>query len=285
MLINSFASTYNQKYNSCGIGINETIERSKFKQLCINMRSIIDWGPSKLVGVLEKIDKEYVPWRLEKLGLPKDEFNEYFSQRITDPARVIEQYINVIKFMLNHVYIWHDSDLIDRFVDKSPKDRHVVFEGAQGMRLDQNRTELMPFLTRSNTGTKNVLSIIKDMKNQVNLEVIPVTRTYITRHGEGPIKNEFELPFAKIEEIANPFNKYQGNMRYGLFDFDWYCKAIDEIRKQMFNKPPENIKEFKISIALNCQDHLDLGDLEDLGHELKYISTGPTEKDIKLSTW
>lgn len=270
MLINSFASTYLKKNDTCGMGINETIERSRFKQLCINVRQLFDYTEDKLLSILEKINNEYVPWRLEQLGLPQDEFKKYFSKPVPMTA-----YLNVIRFMLNHVYMWHDSDLIDKFIAKK---RQIVFEGAQGLRLDQNRIADMPFLTRSNTGIKNVLSIIRSMKSHVDLQTVLVSRTYITRHGDGPLKNECAM---NVDEVSNPENQYQGKMRYAPFDISYLEEAVDETIKTFDKHVPDNLGDFKIGLALNCLDQIKL-DLDQFTNRLKYISKGPTKNDISI---
>jgi adenylosuccinate synthase len=274
MLINSFQSNFNKANNTTGVGINETIERSQFRQLKISMRDLMD---KDVKGILETIQNEYVPYRVRQLKLSYKEYLKYYKKRVTDTNRTVEQFLNVIKFMLKHVVMWPDDNLIERFVAKDQSNRYVVFEGGQGMRLDQSKIELMPFLTRSSTGIRNVLYIMRTIKEDINLEVCLVTRSYLTRHGEGPLENEFELPYENIEELSNPYNSFQGKMRYGLFNHDWYHEAIHETNNSIANKLTRNMKRIKVSTAITCLDHVDI-ELRDLNPE--YISNGPTEKDI-----
>ena len=282
MLINSFQSNFNNSNDTCGVGINETIERSMFKQLKINMRDLIDQGENKVKGVLETIKNEYVPYRIKKLNLSYKEYLKYYNKRVTDTNRTIEQFLNVIKFMLKNVVVWPDDSLIERFIAKDKK-RYIVFEGAQGMLLDQNRIEYMPFLTRSNTGMKNVMRILQTVKDDIDLTTCLVTRSYLTRHGEGPMFNEFKLESApsgyeNIQEHSNPYNEFQGEMRYGKLDKDWSFKAIQETNDQIAKRLTKNIKRIKLSVAVTCLDHVKI-DLSDLNPE--YKSNGPLETDIK----
>lgn len=279
MLINSFSAWYLRKNDTCGIGINETIERNRFRQLRIGMRDLIDKPVDQLKSVLRIIEKEYVPYRLGKLGFPADDFEFYCGKRLKDPEKTIESYFEAIKFMMNHVVVWPDDNLIDRFLAKSPG-RHLIFEGAQGLLLDQNRKEYMPYLTRSNTGLKNIFEILRTVRTPIELDVYLVSRTYLTRHGDGPLFNEFALPHGKIEELSNPENPYQGKMRYGSLNKTWYDAAIEEIKSN--GKHPKCLSDYNFGVALTCMDHVKL-DMKDFNH-IKIISNGPTEKDIKLLT-
>jgi adenylosuccinate synthase len=244
MLINSFASWYRKQNNTCGKGINETIERCKYNQLAIRMRDLLEGDVAKVLSIIEN---EYVPFRLKELKLPKKQYDEYSNKKIT--GRIIEQYLNVIKFMMMKVFVFHDSAIIDKCLEKG---YDIVFEGAQGLLLDQGLDPL--YGTRSNTGTKNIYSIMSQMKKEEELEVILVTRSYLTRHGDGPIIGE--------EYDGEPnYNPYQGKMRYAPFNEEWFNKAL---------------KQIPASVAVTCLDQVEI-DIP-----AKYRSYGPTEDKIKM---
>ena len=181
--------------------------------------------------------------------------------------------------MMKHVYVWHDSDLIDKYIAKDEANRKLVFEGAQGMLLDQSRTEYMPFLTRSNTGIRNVLTILNMAKTETNLHTVLVTRAYLTRHGDGPMFNEFKLPRDNISDPSNPANPYQGAMRYGDLDHKWYDKAIEETKRVMEDKAGIKIKDRTVAVAMTCVDQVDNVDPNHFAH-VEIVSNGPTEKQI-----
>jgi len=293
MLINAFTSNFKGRNNTCGIGINETIERSKFKQLKISMRDLQDKTDSQLKNMLKRIENEYVPYRIEEeLKLPLDIFKTYCKDRIKDPSQTTESYLQTIKFMNQNCVVWPDDDLIDKFVAKDPGNRKIVFEGAQGMLLDQNRKEFFPFLTRSSTGIKNALHILRTVRTKFELDVCLVTRAYLNRHGDGPIMHQFHLPFERIEENTNVPNQYQGAMRYGYLDEKWYYEAISETELFFHDNKPKCIDRFDVGVAITCIDHVDfiryvnknrqliegsINDFENVGLE----SYGRTEKDIK----
>jgi adenylosuccinate synthase len=277
MLVNSFASEHRGVHDTCGVGINETIERSQFRQLRINMRALMEKTSEDIKELLRVIHNEYVPWRLQQLKLPRSDFQRYFDKRVVHLNKTVDAYLNTIRFLKKHSVIWPDDNLIERYLAKE-SGRQIVLEGAQGMLLSQRRTEYMPYLTRSNTGLKNVREMLRTVRTQMELDVYLVTRTYLTRHGEGPMFHEFStIPDDyDIKEYTNPENTYQGKMRYGKLDIDWYNRALKEIENA---KLPKCVNDFNCGVAVTCLDqhHLDLKNL----NNVKLRSYGPYEENIQ----
>ena len=95
---------------------------------------------------------------------------------------------------------------------------YVIFEGAQGLLLDQNNLEYAPHLTPGSTGIKNPMDIIA--KRKADVEVCYVTRTYMTRHGAGRFDTECSKKEinSQITDLTNIPNPYQDTIRYGTLD-------------------------------------------------------------------
>ena len=161
----------------------------------------------------------------------------------------------------------------------------VVFEGAQGLMLDRDRKEYFPNLTPTNTGMKNVRSIL-DRLEKYDMEICYVTRSYFTRHGAG----RFDTECKEIQEKYNMYdktnvtNEFQGNFRYGWFDLPEFMNSLKFDKKYAQND--------NITIAVT---HLDMTDgmiicptgklmPEDIaymaGAEKVYKSFGETAEDI-----
>ena len=250
MALNEFNAIYHKKNDTCGAGINETVERSCYRQLKITARDFMEKSENELRAVLEVIQNEYVPYRVKELGLSSDEFNKFLTANTGNKEAVIEGFLKIRSWMVTSpVVIWPDDNLIDRFLVKD-KARKIVFEGAQGMLLDQNRKEFMPYLTRSSTGVDNVLQLLKTVKTPLDFEVYLVTRAYLTKHGDGPMWNHIpgRLPFSGVREETNRENQWQGKMRYGYLNHEWYIKAIKETE--------EKISSPAVHVAMTCVDHI-----------------------------
>ena len=275
MMINRYNSFIHSANDTVGMGINETVERSTYDQLAITARDIKERPESYMLAKMAQLENEWIPFRLQQLKIPIDPFREWGAKLLTSNTE--KSFIEYAKWMLDHSVLWEDANTIDRYLAKAPG-RNVVFEGAQGMLLDQRRTVFAPYLTRSNTGYRNVKFIIKDMHTDIEIEPVLVTRCYLTRHGDGPMLNEDE-PYLGLGDATNPHNEWQGSMRFGTLDANWYDEAIEEVRNES-GRPPV--------VAMTCTDHSngkikfwngDDKDVTDM-ESVAYISRGPTSADV-----
>jgi adenylosuccinate synthase len=101
----------------------------------------------------------------------------------------------------------------------------VIFEGAQGLGLDQTRGAF-PHVTRSNTGLKNVLALAQEA-GIGGLDVTYASRAYVTRHGAGPLEHALPCkPHAGVVDATNIDNPWQGSIRFGRLDLDLLAGRI-----------------------------------------------------------
>lgn len=108
-------------------------------------------------------------------------------------------------------------------VDGVPDFGVAVFEGAQGILLDEN-VGFHPHTTGSTTTSANALALCVE-KDCPDVSVVGVTRTYATRHGAGPLPTEalsLDLP-----EPHNGRGQWQGVWRQGWTDLVALRYAID----------------------------------------------------------
>jgi adenylosuccinate synthase len=90
-----------------------------------------------------------------------------------------------------------------------------IFEGAQGLLLDQDNKEFFPHVTHSKTGMHNV-RLLCAQAGITDIDTYYVSRTYLTRHGAGPLPGEDSaLAFA---DDTNVEHKYQGRIRFAPLD-------------------------------------------------------------------
>ena len=103
-----------------------------------------------------------------------------------------------------------------------------VFEGAQGILLDQC-CGFFPHVTRSNTTSQNALELINRFGIKGKVTTNYVTRSYLTRHGNGPLP--FENKEMSYEDLTNKPNPYQGALRFAPFNLDllMYSLECDEL--------------------------------------------------------
>jgi adenylosuccinate synthase len=190
------------RHGSCGMGINETVERcSRGLQTTVNDLFDID----NLKKKLEMIRDEYIFTRGEELDVAVEDLTTYTMEHyLADCEEMARLIVPVSTYNLLKTY------------------ENVIFEGAQGLLLDEHHY-LFPHVTRSKTGSNNAVQILKEINiNRAN--VYYVTRTYLTRHGNGPLPFEGEIP--EREDITNKPNPYQGTLRFAPLNIDLLEESI-----------------------------------------------------------
>jgi adenylosuccinate synthase len=114
---------------------------------------------------------------------------------------------------------------------------HAIFEGAQGILLDQD-FGFFPNVTRSNTTSKNAITLFSELElgslqeewyNQLHADIYYITRPYQTRHGMGFMSNrDLEAPqLINTENEINIDGGEQGTFRKSILDLDLIQYAIE----------------------------------------------------------
>lgn len=189
------------------------------------------------VGSTKQREEDYYSFLVEDLQYPKivdiklKQIEKYYdyNNKIYDKNKIIE-FIDSIQLFLKTKFIMVDS--LYEIQDKERIDT-VIFEGSQGLLLDQN-FGFFPNVTRSDIGTKNILNILEGADLD---EIFLVSRSYLTRHGIGPIGNNHIQKINNVFEHNNT-NKYQGEFNTYYLDLDLLKYSIykDEyIRKNNYN--------------------------------------------------
>jgi adenylosuccinate synthase len=103
----------------------------------------------------------------------------------------------------------------DGYLKRLLRQGTVVFEGAQGVLLDEWRG-FHPYTTWSTTTFENAETLLRESGNEAAVTRLGVTRTYQTRHGPGPFPTED--PTLTIPEPHNANGRWQGPFRTGHLD-------------------------------------------------------------------
>lgn len=238
----NLTSTRSSRDGTVGVGFGDTIKRHEafYK-----------------IHAQDLFYKEALRAKLEYIA-------EYYYQD-TEMARTetIENFINVTEIVKKFIKIYDISEL---------SEFTPIYEGAQGILLDQD-FGFFPHVTRSNTTTKNAIAIGK-----VD-EVYYVTRTYLTRHGNGYLPNCSIPELNALTDETNTDFGVQGKFRKSQLDYDLlnYSLRCDNL---FSNEAKKNLiithyDRWPINIDLL------LGSLNTKFHKV-YVSHGPALSDIKL---
>lgn len=222
VLVNMAAETVRGKkrHGSCGMGINEAVNRCEDRSYAVYLKDILGQTAEETALRMRDIRKNYLPLRLNKLGLSLSEAGEYGELLQED------------SILLTVAEQMHRAAENIRLVDFSSERRadreyyvrshygEVIFEGAQGLLLDNDRREFYPHTTPSKTGCKNPMDFCKAYLPGEEPEIVYVTRSYVTRHGNGPLPFEIvdELFTKQIVDHTNIPNDWQGSLRFGCHE-------------------------------------------------------------------
>ena len=270
-----------KRHGSCGVGINETVVRNREPEFQIRAWNLAN--QDELKRSLKLIREVYVPARAEALGIKMNDVykSEPLLKRFLEDCR--KMCLTVTETSLTEAI-------------KDARVEHLIFEGAQGLRLDEDAPGF-PHVTRSKTGLTNVRKILDEWKVRSQQgetpEVYYVTRPYLTRHGAGPLNGELsEKPSPLIEDKTNIPHEFQGSLRFAFLNLEDFSNTVNQDQKGL---------KIRTNLFISCTDHVqgewswwDGGELrhgyweemaekmaDDIGANAVLYSVGPTEEDTK----
>ena len=194
------------RHGSCGMGIDEAKRRSLIPEFRITPGDIASDGADAFYQKLLYIRREYLPKRLEALSLDPASMGEY-GELISD-GNVLYNYCEQMCRNSELITV-KDEEFIKNYDD-------IIFEGAQGLILDEENKAFAPNLTSSRTGLTNPDAMAERLGLEGPLEAVYVTRTYVTKHGAGrlPYEDIFIKEGRSFEDLTNIHNEWQGSIRY-----------------------------------------------------------------------
>lgn len=197
------------RHGSCGLGIFETFNRVNHKYI-FTYSDIRDFDSTKNL-VLTLRDNYFID-RINELKEEKNMSfsNEFYSSFYSED--LLDNFIDTLISFKHNTYITYLSQIVEYYDT-------IIYEGAQGLMLDMDNMEDWPHLTPSKTGSSWVIEELKEIKDVVgmNINVNYITRTYLTRHGAGPLEREVD-PKKMLKEYiidkTNMPNPWQETLRY-----------------------------------------------------------------------
>ena len=130
----------------------------------------------------------------------------------------------------------------------------LIFEGSQGLLLDMENG-FMPNCTPSKVG-------LNGMRPEYlqNAEVFLVTRSYLTRHGNGydPVGESFVRKyFTNLEEPTNLNSGPQGQFKIGVLDLDLVIRSFDRNHLDNYQRM-YNIEYNMVITHMDCSPYQDV---------------------------
>jgi len=207
------------RHGSCGKGVGEAA--GDLVQMGQQMLFIRDLRDEKICRQKVNFIRQMKLDLAEQLCQGKKKnllYRKYLGRMRSDSylSAVVGNYIHFAKYFCQEcgLKITDDPEILKGFFKNGP----VIFEGAQGVLLDQ-KFGFAPYITRANTTTANADQLLEEInfpKDQI--QKIGVLRPYATRHGAGPLVTEDPDLTKKIPDLHNGVGEWQGAFRIGWFD-------------------------------------------------------------------
>lgn len=195
---------YRLGHGSVGVGIGTTMSRQNgpYKLHAVDLLY-----PMVLKEKLEQIRKYYES-ELYNYNVKE---RKYYSDTVELEFKFYHPSIDAMDFQIA------SYDYLTRF-------KHIIFEGAQGILLDMD-LGIFPNVTYGHTSSKNAIAICRELGIR-DIELYYVTRSYLTRHGNGWMPNQQEITLINNEHEINVPNEWQGSLRVGELDYDLLNYAL-----------------------------------------------------------
>ena len=187
------------KHGSCGMGIFECSKRSRYGHLRVCAKDLKD--AFSLYGKVEQLRKS--------LGYGLD-----------------DEVYNTDNFMRAADYVVRNCPMVELHEIVAEYDT-LIFEGGQGLLLDQANGKDFPHLTPSSVGSFNIHETINNLGAE-STDIFYVSRSYMTRHGVGPMDAECgkEDINPDIVDATNIRNDWQDDLRFGYIDTDKLYRRV-----------------------------------------------------------
>jgi adenylosuccinate synthase len=263
-------------HNSCGMGIGQTRQDNLEygdKVLFVNDLFTEERTKKKLRFLQEACRGEALA-RLNSGTVPEE-----FSVLDVDDDELNEMVWMLRKWFRHQIYPVRDG-MIKKLLDQTSL---VIFEGAQGLMLDETYGET-GYNTWTNTTLENMYNVFRNCGYPDNGGIrIGVMRSYMTRHGDGPLFGEKNWTF---EEPYNPDWGFAGKFRHGVLDlqkilaFLKIC-PVDGLAVNHLDHTYEAHPVRLVDGEVTCVSKMDFIDVieRELGLPVVIVGVGSTYKD------
>ncbi|NTX08679.1 adenylosuccinate synthetase [Myxococcus sp. CA040A] len=200
-----------RRHGTCGVGVGETMRDTLAHPEAAVLAADLcrpDVLTRKARAAQERLRAELAEVRRAAVGHPDSAPELGLLEDSDIPSRWVEA-----------VRVIHPEQRVvgNGWLGPRLREGHTVFEGAQGVLLDEWRG-FHPHTTWSTCTFEPALALLREQGFDGDVHRLGVLRAYATRHGEGPLPTEEASLAALVPEPHNTADGWQGGFRVGGFD-------------------------------------------------------------------
>lgn len=191
-------------HGSCGVGVGETVRHA-----LQHPDHVLRYGdlarPALAMQKLEAIRCDL----FEEFAKMADDDAQRVERRVLEDPEIAERWLSALPDLLGEVPPASPAEIAEQLHQAGT----VLFEGAQGVLLDEWKG-FHPHTTWSSINTDAVHAVAADYGLTRRIEHLGILRSYLTRHGHGPMPT-FDATLSRLPEPHNTNDGWQGQFRRG----------------------------------------------------------------------
>jgi len=198
-----------ERHGSCGVGFGETVRMDREEGLRVRVLDVVGDRVAlvaKLREIRQSALKEALGWP-ELPTLARHRFARRWYSLLFDRGSV-DLAADLFRRVFSMVRVAETEEVLRKH------EGHVIFEGAQGVLLD----EVFGFAPHNTWSTTTGGNAARYRHLFERVSIVGVTRAYPTRHGAGPFPTEDAQLSQVLADPRNQANPWQGAIRTGWFD-------------------------------------------------------------------
>ena len=200
-------------HGTCGVGVGETVRHSlQHPDQVLRYADLIVNAPAEARALREKLQaiRETLLAEFSSFCLPGSIWAKETEFQALQEESLADRWLNIARALARQCVPASAEALLVRLTQPGC----VLFEGAQGVLLDEWRG-FHPHTTWSSITTAAVDRVAARFGLDVTIEHYGVLRSYLTRHGAGPLPTHDEALDAQLPEPYNNAEGWQGSFRRG----------------------------------------------------------------------
>ena len=205
-------------HGTCGVGVGETVRDSLSAGASSLRAHHLASSAAHLRDRVHTIRDRLLPHALALLQKCPSSEPVALESALFSQAQVVDRWLTQIEPLREAIragLLRLDDGSIAHRIASGNQD--IVFEGAQGILLDED-CGFHPHTTWSRCTDHNARAWLNTHSFQGSIHRIGVLRTYMTRHGQGPLPSEQRALGAELPEPHNSGDGWQGAFRRGSPD-------------------------------------------------------------------